>query len=255
MEMATKDTVKAVRIGDKLILFINGKRTTVSRKVAPEAFDKAVELIKAKDEQKLASMFSGVNEKITEYAKGIFEIKGNNVYALGEGTPAPKLVARKMFEMMNTNQSPKPLSYLNKKMQRNGKGVASGMEVFAKLDDIPMTTRGNLVLKVSITQEQLDNALQKGCVVGTPRGANATGTQSNYDLPVQRYESDDELLTVHCLVDPSDIQAFYLDTIRVGRFKILKNFTYEKSPIIEVPLEELYDIAFDIWSEHTNKKI
>jgi len=253
------NNVKAVRTGDKIMLFINGKRTTLSRKVAPEAFDRAVKYIKEKDTEALANMFSNVNEKITEYAKGIFEIKDNNVYAIGEDTPTPKLVARTMFEMMSSNENPEPLLFLNKKMNRNQKGVASGMEVFAKLNNIPMTKKGNLVLKISIDKEKLNDAIKKhGIIIGGPRSSQGYNGGVNYDLPVNNISElyDEEMVSIHCLVDPSDIVAFFENTIRVCRFKVLENFIIdENKAIIEVPHEELYNIAFDIWEEHKNIKI
>jgi len=244
------NSVKAVRVGDKIMVFIDGKRQTISRKIAPEAFDKAVELIKSKDTDRLREMFTDVTKKITEYAKGIFTIKGNNVYANGETEPAPKLVARKMFEMMQLEVNPQPLAFLNKKMQRNGKGVASGMEIFAKLDDIPMTTNGNLVLKVGMDNEQLKELLKtQGTVVGSPLNAGQTKS-IQHDLPVCDLNEKELFDFVYCLVDPSDILAFYNGNIRVGRYKLLLDFQYVKSPVITIPLEELYDISFGLWSEN-----
>ena len=250
------ESVKAVRIGDKVMLFIDGKRSTVSQKVAPEAFEKVVELIKNKDTKGIRNMFSGVNEKIKSYAKGIFTIKGNNVYATGSTEPAPKLVARKMFEMMQVEANPKPLDFLNKKMQRNGKGVAAGMEIFAKLDEIPMTTWGNLVLRVGVDEETINNTLRtQGVVVGNPLNANNRGGGIQHDLPVCDFAEREIYNFVYCLVDPSDILAFYNGNIRVGRYKILIDFKYEKTPVIKVPLEELYDISFSLWCENQKIKV
>lgn len=239
--------VKAVRLGDRLMLFINGKKQTVSRKVAPEAFDKAVKLIKEKKHEEIVSMFSDVNKKVGDYAKGIFKIVGNKVFAKGENVPAPKLVARKLFEMMNENINPKPLKVLNKKMHRNGNGVAAGMDIFSKMNSIPMTEYGNLVLKVGFTKEQINHTLEtKGVVVGSPLGTNPP---IQHDLPVVGYDFKEKDEYVYCLVDPSDIIAFFNGNIRVGRYKILLNYDIEDSSVINVPLEELYDLSFDMWDK------
>lgn len=230
------------------MLFIDGKKQTISRSVAPEAFDKAVELIKEQKQEELRTMFCDVNTKIAEYAKGIFKIVGNNVYANGETEPAPKLVARKMFEMMQTGLSPEPLKLLNKKMHRNGKGVAAGMDIFSKMDNIPMTTKGNLVLRVGMKKSELNNLLKNyGTVVGAP--LKSQGGNVQHDLPVVGYEFQEKNEFVFCLVDPSDIIAYFNGNIRVGRYKILHNFTYEEKSVVEIPLEDLYDLSFDIWEE------
>jgi hypothetical protein len=247
------NSVKAIRIGDKLMLFIDGKKQTISRKIAPEAFDKAVEYIKAGKQEELKNMFGDVNTKIADYAKGIFKIVGNNVYAQGESEPAPKLVARKMFEMMQSGMSPEPLKLLNKKMHRNGKGVAAGMDIFSKMDNIPMTTKGNLVLKVGMSRDELKHLLQThGTVVGSPK--NSQGANVQHDLPVVGFDYEEKGEYVYCLVDPSDIIAFFNGNIRVGRYKILQNYTYEDKSVVNVPLEDLFDLSFDIWEEKGQAK-
>lgn len=249
--------VKAIRIGDKLMLFIDGKKQTVSRKIAPEAFDEAVKYIKEENHDKLRSMFSNVNEKITEYAKGIFKIVGNNVYAKGEEhTPAPKLVARKLFEMMQLKENPQPLRLLNKKMHRNGNGVVAGMDIFSKMNDIPMTTKGNLVLKVGMDKEQLIDILQThGTVVGSPLRSNQIyGGNIQHDLPVVGFEFEEKENYVYCLVDPSDIVAYFNGNIRVSRYRLLKKYKREVKPVVNVPFEELYDVSFDIWDERNSNK-
>lgn len=243
--------VKVVRLGDKLMLFINGKKQTISRKIAPDSFDKAIKLVKEKKYEEIASMFSNVNERVKRYAKGIFKIEGNKVYAKGqEHIPAPKLVARKLFEMMNLNLNPTPLKYLNKKMYRNGKGIAAGMDIFSKINNIPMTENGNLVIKVGFTTEQLNHTLaNKGTVVGSPLGI----TSIQHDLPVVGYDFEDKDEYVYCLVDPSDIIAYFNGNIRVGRYKILQKYEHKEKPVINVPLEELYDISFGLWDKQESK--
>lgn len=253
--MAVDENVKAVRIGDRIILFIDGKRQTIARKVAPEAFASAVKFIEEKDTDSIRKMFSNVTEKISKYAQDIFTIKGNDIFAKGSNIPAPKLVARKLFEMMQVDASPKPLLNLDNKMKRNNKGIASGMEVFAKLDGIPMTECGNLVLKVGMSNEDLDKVLQKyGTVVGSPLNSN-DNSSVQHDLPICNFEEREIYDFVYCLVDPADIMAFieYNGEIRVGRYKILLDFKFENKPVINVPLEKLYDISYNIWNENQSK--
>ena len=56
--------LKAIRIGEKIIVFVDGKRQVINKSNSPETFDIIVEYIKNNETEKIKSLFSSFDDNI-----------------------------------------------------------------------------------------------------------------------------------------------------------------------------------------------
>ena len=72
--------VKAIRVGDKIIVFINGKRETISKNGSPEVFDMVLNFIRNDEVNKIENIFTSLENNLDEYLKEFFVIKNGFLY-------------------------------------------------------------------------------------------------------------------------------------------------------------------------------
>ncbi len=55
-----KNNISAVRLGDKLIIFLNGQRQVISKSMSPEIFDTVVNYIERNEVDKISNIFDNL---------------------------------------------------------------------------------------------------------------------------------------------------------------------------------------------------
>ena len=70
-----KQNVSAVRLGDKLIIFLNGERQVISKNMSPEIFDIVCGYIKNNDTQKIANIFDNFEDKLSKFVSKYFDLE------------------------------------------------------------------------------------------------------------------------------------------------------------------------------------
>ena len=232
--------VKAIRVGDKIIVFINGKRETISKNVSPEVRNDEV--------NKIENIFTSLENNLDEYLKEFFVIKNGFLYKKSneEKVVYSKLIIRKSVELMGMNIEPKPLLKLVNKLSYKTQISNKGIDLFKKLNKIILTEEGNLILHSNISGISIKD---KNKVIGYPIGVNENViTHDNSQLySVSLNEIDTNTLI---LINPFDISSFTNSSINVSRFKIIDTkLEGELKPIMKIKNEKLFDISFDLFNK------
>jgi hypothetical protein len=240
--------VKAIRVGDKIIVFINGKRETISKNVSPEVFDMVLNFIRNDEVNKIENIFTSLENNLDEYLKEFFVIKNGFLYKKSneEKVVYSKLIIRKSVELMGMNIEPKPLLKLVNKLSYKTQISNKGIDLFKKLNKIILTEEGNLILHSNISGISIKD---KNKVIGYPIGVNENViTHDNSQLySVSLNEIDTNTLI---LINPFDISSFTNSSINVSRFKIIDTkLEGELKPIMKIKNEKLFDISFDLFNK------
>ena len=69
------ENVKAIRVGDKIIVFINGKRETITKNVSPEVFEMVLGFIKNDEKNKILNLFSSLESSLDNYLEELAHVK------------------------------------------------------------------------------------------------------------------------------------------------------------------------------------
>jgi hypothetical protein len=240
--------LKAIRIGEKIIVFVDGKRQVINKSNSPETFDIIVEYIKNNETEKIKSLFSSFDESILGYLKNIFIIKDKVLYFKGKEKKEirfSKIVLRKAIEFYSLGVSSVSLLKFAKKIERNsGSFSFTGNNFFSKIEKFSITKNGNLVLNVNFENETIIKRL-----VGSPLSVDQRGISFNLST---KNENNSEMKQV--LISPYDIYGFNTDSLVVTRYKILNEEEIKGDNLITVKNEDLFEISYNILEEFNKKE-
>lgn len=238
--------VKAIRVGDKIIVFIEGKRQTISKSVSPEIFDVVLNYIRNNQTDKISEVFNSFDDKICEYLKDFFKVKNGLLYNEEDNKKLvySKLIIRKAVEMMSLKISPLPLKRLSEKIEYKENISENGIEAFKKVEKLTITEEGNLIFYTNFLTDKGKKEMAN-TLYGSPIDINGNN-QNGYSLTISR-ENDTKVL-----VSPFDIISFTDHSINVSRFKVLDNKKIDDC-IVVIKNEKLFDMSFDIFKENKEK--
>ena len=233
------ENVKAIRVGDKIIVFINGKRETITKNVSPEVFDMVLGFIKNDEKNKILNLFSSLESSLDNYLEELFNVKNGFLYnKLEERIVYSKIIIRKAVELMSMNIEPMPLLKLSKKLQFKNNICENGISLFKKLNKLIITEEGNLILHSNNSYQVTDI----NEVVGYPIDLNYHNNAELYSIKINEKEANSLIL-----INPFDISSFTSNSINVSRFKVIdKKIKGEVKPIMKIENEELFDISYNI---------
>ena len=240
--------LKAIRIGEKIIVFVDGKRQVINKSNSPETFDIIVEYIKNNETEKIKSLFSSFDESILGYLKNVFIIKDKVLYFKGKEKKEirfSKIVLRKAIEFYSLGVSSVSLLKFAKKLERNSTSFSfTGENFFSKIDKFSITKNGNLILNVNFEKEEIIKRL-----VGSPL---VEGERTiNFNLSTKN-ENNSEMKQV--LISPYDIYGFNTDSLVVTRYKILNEEEMRGENLITIKNEDLFEISYNILEEFNKKE-
>jgi len=240
--------LKAIRIGEKIILFIDGKRQVINKSNSPETFNIVVEYIKSNEIEKIKSLFSSFDDNILNYLKNVFIIKDKVLYFKNKEKKEirfSKTVLRKAIEFYSLGVSSVSLLKFAKKLERNSTNFSfTGENFFSKIDKFSITKNGNLILNVNFENEEIVKRL-----VGSPLVEGERAISFNLSI---KNENNSEIKQV--LISPYDIYGFNIDSLVVTRYKILNEEEMKGENLITIKNEELFEISYNILEEFNKKK-
>ncbi len=238
------------------MVFVNGKKQTVSREKSPEFFDIIHKHVIDNNTQELLNLFDNFENKIFDYIKKYFKIENGNVIDCFHNQPNKfsKLIIRKGVEIMSIGEDVEPLYKLSKKIFFSSLDVSEEhYNLFKKVKEIGLTKQGNLLLPITLSEE-VEN-LKK--VIGEPirvlkseSGVVERKTHGNtsFCLNLISKESIDEI-KLYALINPFDIISFTMkNQIYVSRFKVYKKEEIKNiKGVVEIKNEKLFEISYDIF--------
>lgn len=255
--MSNNNNVSAVRLGDKLIIFVDGKRQVISQSMSPEIFDNVCGYVENGDTDKIVGLFDNFEHNLSSYIKEFFILEEGVVKDTfhNQNHHFSKIIIRKASEIMSKNLDVKPLFNMSKKLFYASQNISNEADiVFNQLSVVGLTKEGNLLLPLSTKETQEE--LKKG-VIGNPiniqdnvrtRGANRT-----YSLGLHK-KSNAEEVCAYALISPFDIVGFQPNSINVTRYRVYSKGEFDNlKGIVEIQNEKLFDIAYTIY-EKNNKK-
>ena len=269
-----ENDVKAIKMGSKIIVFINGKRQVVSKKVSPETFELIEKYIEQKDIQKIANLFNDFEDKIADYLKGIVEIKGGKAYSIVEKNQPyifSRLLLRKAIELMALNESPDSIRLLGDKLNYiDSTDVSEKInDLFARIKIIEMTKLGNIILPVYSSNKNNDfenTEKVQGKPIMVNEHSNRVGRGNNYGLkahindfiPTEMINDEEVPMKIaKVIISPFDIVSCSSDTLFVTRYKVLdENVAIKEisNGISTIENEELFEISYNIFKEFSKDK-
>jgi len=251
-----EQNISAVRLGDKLIIFLNGQRQVVSKTMSPEIFDIVCGYIEKNDTQKIANIFDNFEDKLSKFVSKYFELEEGKMKDVFHKEPNhfSKLLVRKATEMMSNEVDVKPLYELSKKIFFASKDVSTNANIlFNELSVVGITKNGNLLLPLSSSEKC------NGQVVGMPLSVSNTNEKiervvKGNTLSLLLHKKDNkQKVTNYALISPFDIVSFSngnSSEIAISRYKIYDKGDFETlKGIVEVPNENLFDISYNIFEE------
>lgn len=248
MEKMTENNIKAIRVGDKIMIFINGEKKTISQKISPEIFNVILEYIKNNQQEKIGEVFNNFDNKISNYLGNLFDIKNNSIFFKDTDKEVlySKLILRKALELLAMNESPEPLIKLSNKIKIKQKFEDKGTKIFQNIKNLIITKNGNLIFHT-----KLDNNKQL-TFFGSP--INFEERTLSYKLPVVfNYEVEEP--NTYILINPFDITSFEYTSINVSRYKVLRNFDFENKVVVDIKNEEVFDIPYEIFLLKNSKNL
>jgi hypothetical protein len=236
-----KNDVKAIRIGDKIMVFINGEKKTVSKKITPETFDLILDLIKTNQQEKINDIFTSFDKNLKNFLSDSFDIRNQSIFFKNTDKEIiySKLILRKALQLLAINESPQALFMLSEKLKSKQKFENKGIKVFQKIKELTITKRGNLIFKTNLNSLHLE---KEQTYFGQPINFEK-GYQNSFEIKIINEEAFDS----YVLINPFDIVYFGYDSLNVSRFKILKFKNVITEPIVKIEDEELFDIPYEIF--------
>lgn len=248
-----KQNVSAVRLGDKLIIFLNGERQVISKNMSPEIFDIVCGYIKNNDTQKIANIFDNFEDKLSKFVSKYFELEEGRMKDVfhKKTNHFSKLLVRKATEMMSNEADIEPLYKLSKKIFFASENVSKNANVvFNELSVVGITKNGNLLLPLSSSHKC------NGNVEGTPLdvGNDFSRKVRHNSLSLVLHKKDNiSEVTSYALISPFDIVSFSNSNsseMSIARYKIYDKGDFETlKGIVEIPKENLFDISYNIFEE------
>jgi hypothetical protein len=247
MDMMT-DNIKAIRVGDKIMIFINGEKKTISQKISPEIFNVILDYIKNNQQEKIGEVFNNFDSRISNYLGNSFDIKNNSIFFKGTDKEVlySKLILRKALELLAMNENPEPLIKLSNKIKTKQKFEEKGTKIFQNIKNLIITKNGNLIFHTKVERK-------KGLTFfGSP--INTEGYSSSFRLQVV-FDYEVENPDTYILINPFDITSFEYTSINVSRFKILENVDIKNKIVVAIKNEEVFDIPYEIFLLKNSKKM
>ncbi len=255
--MDNKDkNVSAVRLGDKVIIFLNGQRQVVSKKMSPEMFEVVCGYIATNDTKKIVSIFDNFEDKLSKFVSKYFELEEGKMKDVFHKEPNhfSKLLIRKATEMMSKDVDVKPLYKLSKKIFFASKDVSTNANIlFNELSVVGITKNGNLLLPLGSDEVYNGKVIGQPLSVGTNEKVVVRKVRAN-TLSLMLHKKDNKKeVTNYALISPFDIVSFSSGNsseISISRYKVYKKGDFESlKGVVEVPNENLFDIAYNIFEE------
>jgi len=245
--MKQEEGIKVIRVGDKIIVFAEGKRQTISKSVSPEIFNVVLGYVRNNQTDKISEVFNSFDDKLCKYLKDFFKIKNGLLYNEENNKQLvySKLIVRKAVEMMATKISPLPLKKLSEKIEFKENISENGIEVFKKVEKLTITEEGNLIFYTNLLSDKGKETM-KDCLFGSPIDVQNSNNQNGYSLTISKENN------TKVLVNPFDIISFTEHSINVSRFKVLDNKKIDDC-IVTIKNEKLFDLSFDIFRENKEK--
>lgn len=251
-----KDNISAVRLGDKLIIFLNGQRQVISKSMSPEIFDTVVGYIERNEVDKIADIFDNFESKLSKYLQEYFDLEEGSLKDHFHNAPNhfSKLLIRKGTQLMKDNLEAKPLFQLSKKIFfTSDLGEEKSSNFFNSLSFVGLTEKGNLLLPLSSSYNDKEG------VIGYPVSIkkNDEGklirvkTNRTLSLTLQNKLTTSQS-SFYALISPFDIMGFKKNEIDVTRYKVYSKGEFDNNNIkgiINVPNENLFDIPYKIFEK------
>ena len=259
--MSENKNVSAIRLGDKLIIFINGKRQVISKSVSPETFDIVCEYISKNEVEKISNIFNDFQNNLSEYLKEFFEIEEGSLKDNFHNKPHhfSKLLIRKGTELLSLKGDVKPLYKLSKKIFFASENMAEEThQLFNEITSIGLTKEGNLLLPITSFEEgSYENLRGDLGVVGMPikirnNEENTIRLKSASALSLNLHKKNHKQeLKKFALINPFDIYSFTTEKIYISRYKIYDKSEIENiKGIVEIKNEKLFDISYNIFEKN-----
>ncbi len=252
-----KNNISAVRLGDKLIIFLNGQRQVISKSMSPEIFDTVVNYIERNEVDKISNIFDNFEDKLSKYLKEYFELEEGKLKDNFHNVPNhfSKLLIRKATQLMKDNLKPKPLFELSKKILfTSDLGQEKSNNFFNNLTFVGLTEKGNLLLPLSVNYNNNRESL-----FGNPISLkkNDKGklvrdkTNRTLSLVLQNKENTNQS-SFYALISPFDIMGFQKNEINVTRYKVYSKGEFDNvniKGVINIPKENLFEIPYKIFEK------
>lgn len=252
------NNVSAIKLGGKIMVFVNGKKQTISKVKSPEFFDIIHKHIIDNNTQEILNIFDNFENKLFDYIKKYFKVENGDVIDCFHNEPNKfsKLIIRKGVEIMSTGEDVEPLYKLSKKIFFSSIDVSEQYyNLFKEVKEIGLTKQGNLLLPITLSEEE--EVTKK--VIGEPikvskleKGDIIRNTYGNTSLSLNLIskESIDEI-KFYALINPFDIISFTMkNQIYVSRFKVYKKEEINNiKGVVEIKNEKLFEISYDIFED------
>jgi hypothetical protein len=239
--------VKAIRVGDKVMVFVNGQKQVVSRQVSPETFDLVCEYISNNQIEKIASIFDNVEQKISEFLKGYFDIENSTILHEGKKHIFSSLIIRKSTELLSLTDNAKPIYDLANKTIISSESISvKANDFFKNVSKIILTEKGNLIIPSPKIIEGNSNSL----VIGKPialNNKNKTRRAKTIYSILASSENNIKEVNSYILINPFDIVSFSDFEVFVSRYKVLENFVDNQKGIVEIENEFLFDLSYNLY--------
>jgi hypothetical protein len=248
METMTESNIKAIRVGDKIMVFINGEKKTISQKISPEIFNVILDYIKNNQQERIGEVFNNFDSRISNYLGNSFDIKNNSIFFKGTDKEVlySKLILRKALELLAMNESPEPLIKLSNKIKTKQKFEDKGAKIFQNTKNLIITKNGNLIFHTKLSNKSHLTSF------GSP--INIEGHSPSYKMQVVfNYEVEEP--DTYILINPFDITSFEYTAINVSRFKVLKNVDIQNKTVVDIKNEEVFDIPYEIFLLKNSKNL
>lgn len=240
------------------MVFVNGKKQTISKVKSPEFFDIIHKHIIDNNTQEILNIFDNFENKLFDYIKKYFKVENGDVIDCFHNEPNKfsKLIIRKGVEIMSTGEDVEPLYKLSKKIFFSSIDVSEQYyNLFKEVKEIGLTKQGNLLLPITLSEEE--EVTKK--VIGEPikvskleKGDIIRNTYGNTSLSLNLIskESIDEI-KFYALINPFDIISFTMkNQIYVSRFKVYKKEEINNiKGVVEIKNEKLFEISYDIFED------
>jgi hypothetical protein len=242
------ENVKAIRVGEKIMVFINGEKKTVSQKISPEIFNVILGHIKNNEQQKIGKIFNNFDNRISNYLGDSFDIRNQSIFFKNTDQEViySKLILRKALELLAINESPEPLIRLSNKIKTKQKLEEKGVKIFQNIKSLIITKNGNLIFHTKLEKSNHKTFFGKPI--------NQDYYNNSFNLKVV-FNYDVEQPNCYVLINPFDIISFDYSSINVSRFKFLKDINIQESVIVNIDNEEVFDIPYEIFLLKNSKNL
>jgi hypothetical protein len=250
METIIESNVKAIRVGDKIMVFINGDKKTISQKVSPEIFNVILEYIKNNQQERIGEVFNNFDDRIETYLGNSFDIKNNSIFFKGTDKEVlySKLILRKALELLAMNESPEPLIKLSNKIKTKQKFEDKGTKIFQNIKNLIITKNGNLIFHTKLNFKSNLTSFGSPINVLNGRYSNSYKIQVVFNYEVEEPDT-------YILINPFDITSFEYTSINVSRIKVLKNIDIKNKTVVDIKNEEVFDIPYEIFLLKNSKNL